>query len=197
MGNVSQMTDEQLVSQYIEGNDVAFNILLERYESKVFTYIIHYVKSQEVAEDLFQDTFMRVISTLRSGRYTEQQKFGAWLLRVAHNQSIDYLRQARTGQTITEDDTDADLFNDLRLADNNNIERQIIEQQTMNGVESIIHMLPANQQQIIKMRYYDDLSFREIADMLGISINTALGRVRYALINLRKMAQQYGISRAS
>lgn len=197
MGNVSQMTDEQLVSQYIEGNDVAFNILLERYESKVFTYIIHYVKSQEVAEDLFQDTFMRVISTLRSGRYTEQQKFGAWLLRVAHNQSIDYLRQARTGQTITEDDIDADLFNDLRLADNNNIERQIIEQQTMNGVESIIHMLPANQQQIIKMRYYDDLSFREIADMLGISINTALGRVRYALINLRKMAQQYGISRAS
>ncbi len=190
-------TDEQLVSQYIEGNNEAFNILLSRYEGKVFTYIMHFTRNREVTEDLFQDTFMRVITTLRSGRYTEQQKFAQWLMRIAHNQAIDFLRQSQGENTVSEDETPTSLFNDMRIADTNNAEQQIMEQEDLGQMDYIIHQLPAAQQEIIRLRYYDDLSFKEIAEKLNISINTALGRVRYALINLRRLVSQTNISIAS
>lgn len=192
------LTDEELVCQYIKGNNAAFNTLLDRYESRVFTYILHFVKNKEVTEDLFQDVFMRVVTTLRTGRYTEQQKFSSWLMRVAHNQTIDYLRQSKqTNTTISNDESETDLLNDARIADEHNVERQIIDQQNFSSLESLIRMLPDNQQDIIRMRYYEDLSFKEISSLLGCSINTALGRARYALINLRKLASKYNVDMAS
>ena len=192
-----KLTDEELVGQYIAGNNNAFNILLERYESKVFTYIMHFTNNREATEDLFQDTFMRVVTTLRSGRYTEQQKFSSWLLRIAHNQAIDFIRQEKSTTIVSDDETPAGCFNDVRLADENNIEQQIIQQQDWGQMEDIIRQLPANQQEIIYLRYYENKSFKEIAQQLGLSINTALGRVRYALINLRKLVSQTDISMAS
>ena len=197
MENLQKCTDEQLVSLYVNGNNSAFNVLLGRYESKVFSYFACAVKNQELAQDLFQDAFMRIISTLRSGKYTEQQKFASWVMRISHNLVVDYFRHSTSEATISNDESDVDLFNNADLADENNAERQVIDRQTLCGLEEIINMLPQNQQQIVRMRYYEDLSFKEIAELTGISINTALGRIRYALINLRRLAAQYNVSLAS
>lgn len=197
MEKLANLTDEQLVSLYIAGNSDAFNTLLNRYESKVFTYIAYYIRNQEVAEDLFQDTFMRVVATMQSGRYTEQQKFSAWLMRITHNLIFDFFRHSKNEKAISNDETKVDLLNNAHIADEHNIETQIIEEQNLNGVESLINLLPENQQEIIRLRYYQDKSFKEIAEILNISINTALGRVRYAIINLKKLATEYNISLAS
>ncbi|MBR4591036.1 MAG: sigma-70 family RNA polymerase sigma factor [Bacteroidaceae bacterium] len=197
MENLLKLTDEQLVSSYIQGNNEAFNTLLSRYESKVFSYIAYSVRNQEIAEDLFQDAFMRIINTLRSGKYTEQQKFSSWIMRISHNLIIDYFRHNSNNATISNDESEVDLFNNVDLADDHNAEHAFIKRQTSNGLEEIINMLPECQRTVIRMRYYQDLSFKEIADMTGVSINTALGRVRYALINLRKLAGEYNISLAS
>ncbi|MCR5315423.1 MAG: sigma-70 family RNA polymerase sigma factor [Bacteroidaceae bacterium] len=197
MNNLKMLTDEVLVRLYVEGNNEAFNVLLDRYESKVFTYINYIVRNREVAEDLFQDTFMRVVSTLKGGKYSEQQKFSAWLMRITHNILVDYFRHLKNEKNISNDETEIDLFNDIKLADENNVETQMIQSQNLNGVEKIIKMLPQNQQEIINMRYYLDMSFKEIAALLNCSINTALGRTRYALINLRKLAAEHNVSLAS
>lgn len=197
MNNLKTLTDEVLVRLYVEGNNEAFNVLLDRYESKVFTYINFIVRNREVAEDLFQDTFMRVVATLKGGKYAEQQKFSAWLMRITHNILVDYFRHLKNEKNISNDENEVDLFNDIKLADENNVETQMIKTQNLNGVERIIKMLPENQQEIINLRYYQDMSFKEIAVMLNCSINTALGRTRYALINLRKLAVEHNISLAS
>ncbi len=197
MNNLTSLTDEQLVSMYTEGNNDAFDILLDRYESKVFTYISYFVRNKEVAEDLFQDTFMRIIANIRNGKYSEQQKFGSWLMRVSHNIMIDYFRHQKNEKNISNDETEVDLFNDIKLADEENIEHQLIKQQNIKGLKDILKLLPKNQQEIITLRYYQEMSFKEIAALLNCSINTALGRTRYALINLRKLAQEYNISLAS
>lgn len=197
MNKLTSLADEQLVSLYTEGNNDAFDVLLNRYESKVFTYVSYFVRNREVAEDLFQDIFMRVVSTLRSDRYTEQQKFSSWLMRISHNIVIDYFRHQKNEKNISNDETEVDLFNDIRLSDENNVETQIIRQQNLNGLQDIIKMLPQNQQEIIDLRYFQEKSFKEIAALLNCSINTALGRTRYALINLRRLAQEYNISLAS
>ena len=197
MNKLTSLADEQLVSLYTEGNNDAFDILLNRYESKVFTYVSYFVRNREVAEDLFQDIFMRVVSTIRSDRYTEQQKFSSWLMRISHNIVIDYFRHQKNEKNISNDETEVDLFNDIRLSDENNVETQMIRQQNLNGLQDIIKMLPQNQQEIIDLRYFQEKSFKEIAVLLNCSINTALGRTRYALINLRRLAQEYNISLAS
>lgn len=197
MNKLTSLADEQLVSLYTEGNNDAFDVLLNRYESKVFTYVSYFVRNREVAEDLFQDIFMRVVSTLRSDRYTEQQKFSSWLMRISHNIVIDYFRHQKNEKNISNDETEVDLFNDIRLSDENNVETQMIRQQNLNGLQDIIKMLPQNQQEIIDLRYFQEKSFKEIAALLNCSINTALGRTRYALINLRRLAQEYNISLAS
>lgn len=197
MENLLKLTDEQLVSSYIKGNNEAFNTLLNRYESKVYTYIAYSVRNQEVAQDLFQDAFMRIISTLQSGKYTEQQKFSFWVMRISHNLVIDYFRQTSNKAAISNDESEIDLLNNINLADENNAEHEYIERQTSNGLDEIINMLPECQRAVIRMRYYQDLSFKEIANLTGVSINTALGRVRYALMNLRKLASEYNISLAS
>lgn len=197
MNKLTSLTDEQLVSMYTKGDNGAFDILLDRYESKVFTYISYFVRNKEVAEDLFQDTFMRIIANIRNGKYSEQQKFGSWLMRVSHNIMIDYFRHQKNEKNISNDETEVDLFNDIKLADEENIEHQLIKQQNIKGLQDILKLLPENQQEIIQLRYYQEMSFKEIAALLNCSINTALGRTRYALINLRKLAQEYNISLAS
>ena len=197
MNKLTSLADEELVGLYTKGNNEAFDILLNRYESKVYTYVSYFVRNREVAEDLFQDIFMRVVSTIRSDKYTEQQKFSSWLMRISHNIVIDYFRHQKNEKNISNDETEVDLFNDIKYSDENNIETQMVRQQNMRGVQEIIKMLPKNQQEIIDLRYYQDKSFKEIAEILNCSINTALGRTRYALINLRRLAQEYNISLAS
>jgi len=189
MNNMNAMTDEVLVNQYMKGNDNAFDVLIKRYESKVFSYIFYAVKDKELAEDLFQDVFVKVIVRLRGGKYQETGKFQAWLMRVAHNLIIDHYRKIPEENIISNDETEIDLFNDPSLAVNENREEEMINQQLVSDVKHLISRLPENQRQVLVMRYYEDLSFKEIAQLTNCSINTALGRMRYALINLKKMAK--------
>ena len=187
-------TDEQLVVSFRQGNDEAFDTLLKRYESKIYSYIFYAVKNEEEANDLFQEVFMRVIATIKSGRYNEMNKFASWLMRITHNQVIDYHRQNRSAQILSNDETEADLFSDASIAVDENREREMIDQQTLSEIKQLITMLPQNQREVVLMRFYDELSFKEIAEKTGVSINTALGRMRYALINMRKLAQKYDVS---
>ena len=189
MKNLNALTDEMLVEMYIKGNDCAFDVLMKRYESKVFSYILFSVKIQELAEDLFQDVFVKVVVRLRNGKYQETGKFQAWLMRVAHNLVIDHFRKVPEETIISNDDSETDLFNDPVLAVNENREQEMIDQQLVADVKYLISRLPENQRQVLTMRYYEELSFKEIAELTNCSINTALGRMRYAIINLKKMAK--------
>lgn len=197
MVNLSALTDETLVSMYVKGNNEAFDTLLYRYESKVFTYISYTVKDSELAQDLFQDVFMRVVTTLRSGQYTENGKFSAWVMRIAHNMVIDHFRTAKAENTISQDDEEVDILNDASLVSNENIETEMVDAQTLKEIRQLIALLPKTQREVVLLRFYQDLSFKEIADLTGVSINTALGRMRYALINLRKLAYDHNIHLAS
>ena len=189
-------TDEQLIAAYINGNNSAFDRLLKRYESKVFTYILYSVQDEELAQDLFQDCFIKIITKLQSGQYTENGKFASWVMRIAHNLVIDHHRQRQNTQLLSNDESDVDLFNNASIAIDDNREREMIDTQTMNEVKALIRLLPENQREVVLMRFYKDMSFKEIAEVTNVSINTALGRMRYALINMRKLAKQYDISLA-
>ena len=189
MKNLNAATDEVLVDMYIKGNDSAFDVLMKRYESKVYSYIYYSIKNQEQAEDLFQDVFMKIVVRLRSGKYEETGKFYAWVMRVAHNLVIDHFRKSVDEKIISNDETEQDLFNDPSLAVNENREEQMIREQLVSDIHGLIAKLPESQRQVLLMRYYDDLSFKEIAEKTNCSINTALGRMRYALLNLKKMSK--------
>ena len=189
MKNFNAAADEVLVDMYIKGNDAAFDVLMKRYESKVYSYIYYAVKNQELAEDLFQDVFVKIVVRLRSGKYHETGKFYAWLMRVAHNLVIDYYRKSTDEKLISNDDSEQDLFNDPSLAVNENREEEMINEQMVSDIRQLIAKLPETQRQVLLMRYYDDLSFKEIAQQTNCSINTALGRMRYALLNLKKMSK--------
>ena len=195
MQNLIQLTDDQLVALYSNGNSKAFDILLSRYQDKLYSYINFVVRNRDLADDIFQDTFVKAIVTLQKGSYTSTGKFGAWLTRIAHNLIIDYFRQDKTENTISNDAQEYDLLNDASLAEPN-IEDSLINQQTLRDVRRLVDALPENQREVVFMRYYQDLSFKEIAYITGVSINTALGRMRYALINIRKMSMDKGISLA-
>ena len=186
------LTDDMLVARYSEGDNKAFDELLARYQSKLFNYIFFIVRNQEVAEDLFQETFVKAITTIQQGRYTASGKFGAWLTRIAHNMIIDGFRQDRNENTISNDEFEVDLLNDADLCDDN-VEMQMINEQTLSDVRRLVDALPDNQREVVYMRYYQDLSFKEIADITGVSINTALGRMRYALIGMRRLAEEKNI----
>ena len=183
------LTDDMLVVRYSEGDNKAFDELLNRYQSKLFNYIYFIVRSQELAEDFFQETFVKAIMTIQQGRYTANGKFGAWLTRIAHNLIIDGFRQERNENTVSNDETEVDLFNDADLCDDN-IEMQMMNEQTLCDVRRLVDALPDNQREVVYMRFYQDLSFKEIADITGVSINTALGRMRYALLNMRRIAEE-------
>ena len=194
MKELKEYTDEQLVVLFQQGNDSAFDVLLQRYESKVYSYIFCAIKDEEEAQDLFQEVFMRVVATIKSARYNNMNKFASWVMRITHNQVIDYHRQNRTGQVLSNDSSEFDLFSEASIAVNENRERELIDRQTLHEVKQLIALLPQSQREVVLMRFYDELSFKEIADKTGVSINTALGRMRYALINMRKLARKYDVS---
>lgn len=197
MKQLRELTDEQLVSLYQKGNNNAFDILLKRYESKVFSYLLYSVKNQELAEDLFQDVFVKIIVRIKNEQYTENGKFSSWMMRIVHNHLIDYYRTTPTSQIISNDESEMDLFNRADIAINENREQEMIDQQTLAEVKGLIALLPDPQREVLLMRVYDELSFKEIAEKTNCSINTALGRMRYAILNLRHMAYERGISMAS
>ena len=189
METLRRMTDEQLVVSYSEGNNQAFDILLSRYENRLFSYIYFIVRNNELAEDIFQDTYVKAITTIRQGRYTENGKFPAWITRIAHNLIIDYFRQEKNENVVSNDDSEVDLLNNINLSERT-IESEIIEGQIKDDVRELVKLLPDNQREVVYMRFYQNLSFKEIAEATGASINTALGRMRYAILNLRRMAEE-------
>ena len=187
------LTDDELVSLYAEGNNTAFDVLLSRYQSKLYSYIFYIVHDEEVANDLFQDTFLKVIMRIQDGSYTGYGKFQAWLTRIAHNLVMDYFRDKEQALTISNDEADYDLLNNARLAEHTT-EDQMLVSQSLKDAKAIMDLLPKPQSEVVKMRFYDNMSFKEIAEKLNISINTALGRMRYAVINMRNIAQEKNIA---
>ncbi len=180
--------DSELIAQYRNGSEAAFDLLVDRYQSKVFTTIYLIVKDQAIAEDLLQDVFVKVVQTIHSDRYSEEGKFQPWLMRIAHNLAIDHFRKSKRYPTILMEDG-SNLFNSLQFAEIS-IEDQRVKEETLEMVKKLIEELPEAQKEVLVMRHYLDMSFQEIADQTGVSINTALGRMRYALIHLRKKMKQ-------
>ncbi|MDH6343963.1 RNA polymerase sigma factor (sigma-70 family) [Parabacteroides sp. PFB2-12] len=189
MNTLKSMTDEQLVVLYAKGENAAFDVLLNRYKKSIHSYIYYIVHNRDLTEDIFQETFVKVIMTIKQGRYTENGKFKAWITRIAHNLIIDHFRQERSENTLSNDDVEVDLFNNIKLCDRT-IEDKMVRSQVLSDVKKLIRFLPESQREVLEMRYYQDLSFKEIADLTGVSINTALGRMRYAILNMRRMAEE-------
>lgn len=190
---LQQSSDQDLVKLYLNGEETVLEELLNRHKSKIYTSIYLLVKDQYLAEDIFQDAFIKVINTLRSGRYNEEGKFLPWVMRIAHNLVIDYFRKEKRGPLITSADGETDVFNMLQFYEES-AEDKMLREQTHFDLRAMIHLLPDDQKEVLIMRHYADLSFKEIADLTDVSINTALGRMRYALNNLRKMMKVKEIS---
>ena len=193
MRNLAELTDEELAISYMEGDNKAFELLLAHNQSKVFSYILFVVHDEDRANDIFQDTFIKIIAKLQKGLYTPTGKFSAWCIRIAHNVIMDHYRGIRNGH-IVEPTEDNDLSN---LSGENmevtNIENDYVNQQVLDDVKKMMRLLPAPQREVVYMRFYQQLSFKEIADVTNVSINTALGRMRYALLNMRKMARDHNL----
>lgn len=194
MTNLFEMTDEQLAVAYSKGNNKAFDLLLSRNQSKLYSYILFVVRDHNVADDVFQDTFVRVITKLRSGEYSTSGKFSAWIVRIAHNIIIDMFRNQKQ-ENIVEATADNDLSNiqSNELLESA-VESRFVEEQNQKEARLLMESLPAAQREIVYMRIYQQMSFKEIAETTGMSINTALGRMRYAIMNMRKMANTYKVA---
>jgi RNA polymerase sigma-70 factor (ECF subfamily) len=190
--NLLDNSDDELVQLYAQGNHDAFAVLMSRHQDKVYTYIYLLVRNRSLAEDLFQDTFIKVITSIKQQRYADNGKFVAWVNRIAHNLIIDYFRREQGENTLSHTDFDYDIFNNAKLSDTN-VEEELVQGQLLSTVAKMVDFLPDTQREVVKMRFYDDLSFKEIADKTGVSINTALGRMRYALINMRKLAEDHNM----
>ncbi|MBQ5705726.1 MAG: sigma-70 family RNA polymerase sigma factor [Bacteroidaceae bacterium] len=195
MGNLNKLTDDALVNLYLQGNNQAFDELLNRHKDRLYSYIYFIVRSRDVADDIFQETFVKAIVTLQQGRYNSDGKFSAWLTRIAHNLVIDQFRQERNENVISNDESEIDFFNNAAYSEGT-IEARMVNTQVLKDVRRLVNSLPDNQREVIYMRYYQSLSFKDIAAITGVSINTALGRVRYAVMNLRRMAEEKNISLA-
>lgn len=194
MVNLIHLTDEQLAERYVCGDNRAFDELLKRTQSKVFNYIHSVVKDEALADDLFQDTFVKVINKLQMGQYADTGKFQAWVTRIAHNLIMDHFRHEKTAKII---DTDNDL--DLTTYKGSSAlresrENEIVYDQTLVYAKKVMDALPEAQKEVVYMRYYQELSFKEIADITNVSINTALGRMRYAILNMRRIARQHNLA---
>lgn len=185
-------SDRDLIRTYLRGDEYAFQILLTRHKNRIYTSIYMFVKDTDLANDIFQETFIKIIDTFRSGRYNEEGKFIQWALRISYNLCVDYFRKNKRRKVITPTD-DFDIFNMISASDDNQ-ERHIIKNQTYQKVRQLVEALPSEQKEVILLRHYAELSFKEIAELTGVSINTALGRMRYALINIRKMISEHHIS---
>lgn len=193
MQNLNKLADDKLVAAYAQGNNEAFDALLNRHKDRVYSYIFHIVKNRDLAEDIFQETFVKAITTIRQGRYTDSGKFSSWISRIAHNLIIDYYRQEKAENTVSTDNDEAtDILNRRDLADEN-VEDHLVKRQIMGDVRRIIRALPKSQREVLVMRYYRNMSFKEIAAATGVSINTALGRMRYAILNMRRIAKENNI----
>jgi RNA polymerase sigma factor (sigma-70 family) len=193
MINLNQLTDDELVKLYEIGNNSAFEILLLRYKSKVYTYVYLIVRNRELTEDIFQDTFIKAIATIQQGRYTESGKFLAWINRIAHNLIIDHFRRVKNENTFSADAVDYDIVNNAKLSEKS-VDVTLSNEQVLADVVRLIDFLPETQQKVIRMRFFEDLSFKEIAENTDVSINTALGRMRYALLNMRRIAAEKDVS---
>ncbi len=189
MSKENFLSDNELVQRFISGDQNSLEILIHRHKSRVFSYILLIVRNQELAEDIFQETFIKVIKSLKKGKYTDNGKFISWVLRISHNLIIDHFRKEKLKGTVSNDSMETDLFNSPKFADET-VEDQLVYSQILSEVKDLVKELPEDQQQVIYMRHYLDLSFKEIADLTDVSINTALGRMRYALINLRKLVEK-------
>jgi len=186
--NLHNLDDYALVQQYIAGDTACIEELIGRHKNRVYTYILLIVRNPQLAEDIFQDTFIKVIRSLNEGKYYDKGKFLSWVLRIAHNLIIDHYRKQKLLNTVPNESGDMDLFNNRKLSDHN-VEESMIHDQVMTDVRMLVDLLPEDQKQVVYLRHYCGLSFKEIADQTGVSINTALGRMRYALINMRKMVK--------
>ena len=187
--NTQVLSDRALLGHYLAGDSSAISQLIERHSRRVRDYIRMMVKDRDLAEDLFQDTFVKVVRVIDEGRYVDSGKFLSWVLRIAHNQVIDHFRAQKQDKSISESDAGYDVLGTLRFAEHT-VEDQLIAEQIAADVRNLIELLPDEQREVVKMRYYANLSFKEIAEQTGVSINTALGRMRYALINLRRLIQE-------
>ena len=185
------LTDNELIAQYVAGDESALKTLITRHEKRVFSYIMLSVKNRELAEDIFQDTFIKVINTLRSGNYKEEGKFVQWVMRIANNLKIDYFRKMQR-MPVFEGNGDFDIF-DVIYGTDPSVEQKMITEQIYEELRVLITMLPDEQREVLEMRIYNDISFKDIAEITGVSINTALGRMRYALINLRKIIKEKNV----
>ncbi len=192
MSYFSKLSDHELITLFNAGNVNAFEALVLRHKDKLYTSILFLVKDKYLAEDIFQDVFIRVIDTIKSGRYTEEGKFLPWAMRIAHNLCVDYFRKVKRTPTIRNSD-DQDIFEVLNFTEES-AEDKMIKKQSHNRVKDMLDQLPEDQREVIILRHYADMSFKEIAQITNCSINTALGRMRYGLINLRKMMVQKQIS---
>jgi len=180
------ISDQELISEYLSGNHASLEILINRHKQKVYSYILLVVKDRHLADDIFQDAFIKVINTIRSGTYKEEGKFIQWVMRISHNLIIDHFRKSKRIPTVENNNEDGDIFDHLYIVDDS-VEDRMIMDQIHQDVRSLIEYLPEEQREVLMMRHYADMSFKEIAEQTDVSINTALGRMRYALINLRKL----------
>lgn len=187
-----QIKDRALIKQYIQGNEACLEMLINKHKTKVFTTILLIVNDTYIAEDLFQETFIKVIRTFKSGKYNEEGKFLPWVVRIARNLAIDHFRKSKRMPTITSQDGE-DIFRTIEIRESNR-EESFIRNQRDDTVRQIINMLPAEQKEVLVLRHYGDMSFKEIAELTGVSINTALGRMRYALNNMRKIIAEKSIT---
>lgn len=192
MQSLSTLPDDKLVAAYLIGNNSAFDLLLKRHQSRVYSYILSIVKQRSIADDLFQETFVKAIITIKQGQYVHNGKFLPWICRIAHNLIIDHFRQGNSNNMVQTDAFDADIYNRKELSDGN-IEDSMISDQISSDVRRLVAALPDSQREVLEMRYYRDMSFKEIAEATDVSINTALGRMRYAILNMRRIASENNI----
>lgn len=187
--NVQTISDQGLLSQYLAGDQQAISRLIERHSRRVRDYIQMMVKDEEAADDIFQETFIKAVRVIDDGRYTDNGKFLSWVLRIAHNQIIDHFRARKQKRSVNEAEAGYDVLGSLRFVEGN-VEDAMVSEQIERDIRALVALLPAEQRDVVMMRYYSGLSFKEIAEQTEVSINTALGRMRYALINLRRMIRE-------
>ena len=192
MEELITLSDEKLVVLYAKGLNQAFDVLVERYKDRVYSYIYHTVKCEDLADDIFQETFVKAITTINQGRYIENGKFLPWIFRIAHNLVIDYYRQEKSENTQSCDSEEVNILNRKDLCETN-IEDHLVTEQIYKDIKNLVNALPDSQREVLTMRYYENMSFKEIADKTNVSINTALGRMRYAILNMRRIAEENNI----
>lgn len=185
----STLSDKELIRKYLEGNHVALEKLISKHEKRIFAYIFMVVKDKDIAEDIFQDAFIKVINTLRAGNYKEEGKFLQWVMRISHNLIIDHFRREKRIPVINNSSDDFDIFDTIQM-EAPSVEEAMVTEQIHKDVRQIVEFLPDEQKEVLKMRHYGNMSFKDIAEQTDVSINTALGRMRYALINLRKLIEE-------